>query len=182
MLRMKMSPAASAILLSLCTLALTEFWEVGNFVPKMFLVAITKLTGHVYPGKWNKSVKHVWTWSEQEEELDTPRSNMTRSHFLGVVSTRVQALVTSYMRASVAQSDGEQPVHRLYFLKEVHFLKHFKEVSNRGMFEMYKTCMGAGAAGWTLGLEKLESLCFNGRLLGVCCSKATVSQSLRFCF
>ena len=75
-------------------------------------------------------MKHVWTRSEQEEELDTPRSNMTRSHFLGVVSTRVQALVTSYMRASVAQSDREQTVHRLYFLKEVHFVKDFKELRN----------------------------------------------------
>ena len=72
----------------------------------MLLVALTKLTAHVYYGK----MQHVWTKSGQEEELDTPRSNMTRSHFLGVVSTRVQALVTSYMRASVAQSDREQIV------------------------------------------------------------------------
>ena len=72
-------------------------------------------------------MKHVWTRTEQEEELDTPCSNMTRSHFLGVVSTRVQAFVTSYMRATVAQSDREQFIHRLYFWMRGH-ISHFRNV------------------------------------------------------
>ena len=100
-------------------------------------------------------MKHVWTRTEQEEELDTPCSNMTRSHFLGVVSTRVQAFVTSYMRATVAQSDRERFIHRLYFwmrghishfrnvfLGEVYFVNHLLELRfiswSKRMFEMCK--------------------------------------------
>ena len=90
---MEMSPAAAPILPNaLCTHLRLLFLKYPSSPPRllpnwrpMFIMG-------------NKSVEHVWTRVEEEEELDLPCSNMTSSYFLQPIE------VTTYMGKLVTQS------------------------------------------------------------------------------